>query len=307
MPWQHGSLAALCTQQGALGMKDQIGVADDAVAIEHVEGRVHEIAEDVAYLTTGIVNVVMCGLPGAGERRWLLVDTGLPGFARSIRRAVKQRFARGDDLGDMEPRPYAIIQTHGHFDHVGNLERFAERWNVPVFAHALERGYLDGTQSYPPPNPWAGGMMSLTSPLLPRGPVDVLDHLQTLPADGSIPGMPGWRWLHTPGHTPGHISLWRERDRLLIAGDAFITTRQESVYDALTKRTEIHGPPMYFTPDWTRARESVRMLANLEPELVITGHGKALQGPHMREALHELADYFDEIAVPTRGTELEHS
>lgn len=72
--------------------------------------------------------------------------------------------------------------------------------------------------------------MPLLVPLFPRRPIDVSRWLQRLPEDGSVPQMPGWRWIHTPGHTPGHISFWRERDRTIIAGDAFITTNQESAY-----------------------------------------------------------------------------
>lgn len=72
--------------------------------------------------------------------------------------------------------------------------------------------------------------MPLLAPLFPRRPIDVSRWLQRLPEDGSVPQMPGWRWIHTPGHTPGHISFWRERDRTIIAGDAFITTNQESAY-----------------------------------------------------------------------------
>ena len=116
-----------------------------------------------------------------------------------------------------------------------------------------------------------------------------------------IAEMPGWRWIHTPGHTPGHASLWRESDRTIVAGDAFITTRQESAYAVAVQRPELHGPPMYFTTDWEAARESVRRLASLEPELVITGHGRALQGAQMRAALHTLAREFDRLAVPERG------
>ena len=73
-------------------------------------------------------------------------------------------------------------------------------------------------------------MMPLLAPLFPRRPIDVSRWLQRLPEDGSVPQMPGWRWIHTPGHTPGHISFWRERDWTIIAGDAFITTNQESAY-----------------------------------------------------------------------------
>ena len=143
--------------------------------------------------------------------------------------------------------------------------------------------------------------MSLLSPLYPRGPVDVRRWLRGLPNDGSVPHMPGWRWIHTPGHTPGHVSLWREADRSLIAGDAFITTRQESAYAVAVQSPELHGPPAYFTTDWGEARTSVQKLSRLMPELVITGHGPAMRGESMREALELLASKFDRIAVPQRG------
>jgi glyoxylase-like metal-dependent hydrolase (beta-lactamase superfamily II) len=113
--------------------------------------------------------------------------------------------------------------------------------------------------------------------------------------------MPGWRWIHTPGHTPGHISLYRDSDRSLIAGDAFVTTRQESAISALTYKPEIHGPPAYFTPDWISARRSVEQLAALEPWRVATGHGPPLEGPEMLDDLKRLARGFDRLAVPARG------
>lgn len=148
--------------------------------------------------------------------------------------------------------------------------------------------------------------MPLLSPLFPRGPIDVSRWLQVLPVDGSVPGMPAWRWVHTPGHTPGHVSFWREADRTIIAGDAFITTRQESAYAVAVQTPEMHGPPMYFTPDWDSARTSVNALAALEPELVVTGHGRAMRGAEMRSALHLLARDFDQIAVPEQGRYVNH-
>ena len=53
-------------------------------------------------------------------------------------------------------------------------------------------------------------------------------------------------------------------------------------------QVEVHGPPMYFTTDWDSARESVRRLSALSPELVLTGHGRPLQGEAMRTALAAL-------------------
>jgi glyoxylase-like metal-dependent hydrolase (beta-lactamase superfamily II) len=252
------------------------------------------IAPDLAYRRLAIVNVVFVGAPGAGDRNWVLVDAGLYRTKALIKNAAADRFGE-------HARPSAIVLTHGHFDHVGVLEDLAQEWDVPVYAHALEAPYLDGRQSYPPPDPGVGGLMAATSPLYPRAPVNVGSRLQLLPESGEVPPLPGWTWIHTPGHAPGHVSLWRERDRALIAGDAFVTTAQESVYAALTQDVEMHGPPQYFTPDWIAARDSVRKLAALEPELAITGHGRPVHGAEMRAALHRLAREFDDIAVPKHG------
>lgn len=149
--------------------------------------------------------------------------------------------------------------------------------------------------------------MSALSRFYPRGPIDVSRWLLPLPDDGSVPGMAGWRWFHTPGHTVGHVSLFRDADRALIAGDAFITTNQESAYAVAVQRTEIHGPPRYYTTDWPAARESVERLAALDPELVATGHGRALRGAEMRLALHTLARDFDDLAVPEHGRYVAHA
>ena len=251
-----------------------------------------QIVADVAYRQLVIVNVMFVGLEGAGDGNWVLVDAGIAGSAKAIRSAAGARFGG-------HGRPACIIMTHAHFDHVGALETLANEWEVPVYSHHGEHPYLDGTRSYPPADPSVGGgLLARLSPLFPTSPVNVASQLYDLPCDPSVPFMPDWRWIHTPGHTPGHISLWRERDRVLIAGDAFITTRQESVYAAMTQSPEMHGPPMYFTPDWASAKASVRELAALAPEIVVTGHGAAMQGPEMRAALGALAERFDQVAVP---------
>jgi glyoxylase-like metal-dependent hydrolase (beta-lactamase superfamily II) len=269
--------------------------ADDPEIDRDNDDSTHQIADDLAYKRLAIVNVVFVGQSDADDRDWVLIDAGLPGFAGAIKRAAAARF--GEDS-----RPAAILMTHGHFDHVGSLETLADEWDVPIYAHLLEQPYLDGRSAYPPPDPTVGGgLMATTSPLFSSDPINVGRRLRLLPDDHSVPHMNGWRWIHTPGHTPGHVSFWREDDRSLIVGDAFVTTKQESLYAAIAQTPEMHGPPMYYTSDWDSARESVRTLAALEPELVVTGHGRAMQGPDMRRALHELARYFDEVARPTHG------
>ncbi|AWN43089.1 MBL fold metallo-hydrolase [Methylobacterium durans] len=269
------------------------GRADDPAADALRDDGTHEIAPDLAYRRLAIANVVFVG--AAGDRGWVLVDAGIPGSKRFIVSAAEARFGPG-------ARPAAIVLTHGHFDHVGALEDLAASWDAPVYAHALEHPYLDGSRSYPAPDPSVGGgLMARISPLYPTSPVDVGARLRALPADGSVPAMPGWRWIHTPGHTEGHVSFWREADRSLIAGDAFVTTAQESAYAVATQAPEVHGPPMYLTTDWAAARRSVRTLADLAPERAITGHGRPLAGPELRRGLNALAQDFDAVAVPARG------
>lgn len=275
-------------------MDKQIPLSENARADDGAHDGIHDVTADIGYQRLMLVNVAYYGLPNAGDRGWVLIDAGLPGTAPLIRGAADERFGKG-------ARPAAIVMTHGHFDHVGALERLAEEWDAPVYAHRLELPYLDGSASYPPPDPSVGGMMATLSPLFPRGPVDVRPRLFALPDDGSVPGMSGWRWIATPGHTEGHVSLWRESDRTLISGDAVITTRQESAYAVAMQSPEMHGPPQYFTPDWHAAHMSVRRLAALEPETIVAGHGRAFEGEAMRRALRELADRFQTVAVPKHG------
>lgn len=276
-------------------MSQQVRVGEHAV-VRDDGGRSHEIRPDLAYRRLGLVNVVFIG--AAGSRDWVLVDAGVRGTSTMIKNAAAERFG-----ANVPPR--AIVLTHGHFDHVGALDALLADWDVPVYAHPLEHPYLDGSTSYPPPDPSVGGgMMAALSGLFPRGPIDIRKWLRVIPENG-VPELPDWKWIHTPGHTEGHISLWNPATREMIAGDAFITTAQESAYAVATQRPELHGPPMYFTPDWASAHASVVKLAALEPQVVVTGHGPAMEGDEMLAALHVLASAFDQVAVPKHGRYVE--
>lgn len=76
----------------------------------------------------------------------------------------------------------------------------------------MEIPFLTGQQSYPEPDPTVeGGMVAKMSPLFPNEPIDLGNNVKALPTDGTVPHMPEFRWIHTPGHTPGHISLFEKR------------------------------------------------------------------------------------------------
>jgi glyoxylase-like metal-dependent hydrolase (beta-lactamase superfamily II) len=81
----------------------------------------------------------------------------------------------------------------------------------------------------------------------------------------------GFAVLDVPGHSPGHVALWRESDRALVLGDVL------NNMDVATGVRGLREPKRIFTPDPARNRESARRLAALEPALVCFGHGPPLR------------------------------
>lgn len=234
-------------------------------------------------------------IQGIANDRWVLVDAGLKWSASKVKEMSGYLFGEGSI-------PDAIILTHGHFDHVGSVVKLAEEWDVPVYAHHLEIPYLTGQSDYPPPDPTVeGGLMATMAFLYPNSPINIWKHVKVLPADGTIPVLPEWKYIHTPGHSPGHISLFRESDGVLIAGDAFVTTEQESLISVMFQTKKISGPPKYFTCNWADAQTSVNELIKLNPKTAATGHGKPMRGSELHEALKTLRENFDTKEIPAYG------
>ncbi|CEG27324.1 MBL fold metallo-hydrolase [Bacillus sp. B-jedd] len=253
-----------------------------------------QVTDDLYYFPIQIVNVIFYGRPGEGND-WVLIDAGMPRSGDNIIEEAEERYGKNNP-------PKALILTHGHFDHVGGITEIIEKWNMPVYAHQLELPFLKGEQDYKEPDPTVeGGLLAKISPYYPNEAITIEGHVQPLPPDGSVPYMEGWKWIHTPGHTQGHVSLYRESDGALIAGDAFVTVRQDSLYKVFTQQQEISGPPRYLTPDWEASRRSVEKLEALHPSIAITGHGRPMEGENLRENLRVLVEKFDEIAIPDYG------
>jgi glyoxylase-like metal-dependent hydrolase (beta-lactamase superfamily II) len=244
--------------------------------------QVEEITPGVVRLRTLIANVYMVGSPGGP---WVLVDTGTPGNAACIRSAAERHFGR-------EVRPEAILLTHGHYDHAGSAQPLAENWDVPIYAHRLERPYLSGKSSYPPKDVMVGGAFAFLSRFLPSPTVDVGARLRDLPEGGEVPGLVGWRWHFTPGHAPGHVAFFQRNESVLLAGDACITMDLDSVMGIVMQEPRISRPPAHFTYDWDKAQRSVELLADLRPTVLGTGHGEPMSGSAVASGLTELARNF---------------
>jgi glyoxylase-like metal-dependent hydrolase (beta-lactamase superfamily II) len=254
-----------------------------------------EVIPDILVMNFTIVTACLIGYPDNKTDKWVLVDTGLENSADFILQSAEKRFGKNS-------RPEAIILTHGHFDHVGSVIRLSKLWDVPVYIHQLEMPYITGKKDYPIADPTVDeGMVAKMSQTFPHTSIDISFHAVALPADGNVPGMPEWKWMHTPGHSEGHVSLFREKDHVLIVGDAFCTTKQESLLSVITHHEQISGPPKYLTTDWNASENSVRHLRDLRPSLAIPSHGEPMKGEELMKHLEMLVKDFDKIAKPKQG------
>ena len=248
---------------------------------------IKRIAPDVGWLPISFVNAYFIGEAG---RPWVLVDTGIPGRGSQIIAAAEGRFGAGS-------RPEAIVLTHGHFDHAGNALELAEHWDVPIYAHPLELPYLTGRSAYPPPDPTIGGAIGFLSRFMPSKPYDFGARIQPL-RDSKVPGLTDWRYIGTPGHSPGHISLFRESDRVLLAGDAFASMDMESWIGLISAKRTLARAGAPFNCDWAATRTSVQKLSDLRPDAVGCGHGKPYDSGPITLRLARFAARF---RPPRRG------
>ena len=208
-----------------------------------------------------------------------LVDTGLPGQLDIVRRLI-------EDAGVDFESVNRIILTHQDIDHIGGLPEIlrARRGEIEVLAHEEDRPYIEGDrplikvrrerltqmmESLPEPQRQQFERI-LSSP--PSGKVDrPLRDGEALPLHGGI------TVIHTPGHTPGHLSLFVERARLLIAGDELRVEGEKLV-----------GPSESATPDMESANASLAKLTEYDVDYVLCYHG-GLYGPDASEEIAKLS------------------
>jgi glyoxylase-like metal-dependent hydrolase (beta-lactamase superfamily II) len=173
----------------------------------------------------------------------VLVDAGTQAARRRIVRELRGR------------APAAHLVTHAHPDHFGSSHAVCEQLGLPLWAGDLDADAVEAGRPVTPPTRF-GELMGRTK--LAGHPV--ARRLREGDAVGA-----GFHVLDAPGHTPGHIALWREADRTLIAGDVFFNLPR------------LGAPPGFLTYDVARNRASMRRLAELRPALVLFGHGPPLR------------------------------
>jgi glyoxylase-like metal-dependent hydrolase (beta-lactamase superfamily II) len=203
-----------------------------------------------------------------------LVDTGLPGQEEFLAAALAEAHLTVADLT-------GIILTHQDIDHVGGLNALVQASGATVYAGRTEVPYIDGTRPprFATPEMLAQRpeMRAVAERFRPT-PVDVpLDDGMRLDLAGGV------RAIFTPGHTPGHLCLYLERTRTLIAGDALTASDGQ-----------LSGPNERATADMAEAARSVRKLAELEVATIVCYHGGVVRdaaAEQLRRVAAALASY----------------
>jgi glyoxylase-like metal-dependent hydrolase (beta-lactamase superfamily II) len=193
-----------------------------------------------------------------------LIDMGTPGNAEKILGAVTQ-------LGYGPKDVKRLIVTHADIDHVGSLKALKRATGAPIACHTVERALLAHPERRGPAKTPLGLAIRPLFALVQLMPAFRVEPI--LPDEMYVDGdkLPeGFTLIHTPGHTPGHISLLHAEKRFLIAGDAL--NRRGGVLAA---------PPPLFTPDVENAHRSIWKLWKKygeEYDTLVFGHGDPLQG-----------------------------
>jgi len=210
---------------------------------------VKELAPDVHQLSGFPPNAINVYLVGD-----VLIDAATRQAEKRIMRQLAGRTVTAHAL------------THAHPDHQGSSHAICERLGIPLWCGQGDIPAMETPGAIR--NPKAPGWLNhIQSRFWTGQPHPVARALH----EGD--DVAGFTVLETPGHAPGHVSFWRESDRVLIVGDVL------GNMNFITGIPGLNTPPDMFTPDPARNRESARRLAALEPALACFGHGAPLRDP----------------------------
>ncbi len=234
---------------------------------------------------------------------WALIDTGSAKCDRVIQDAA-------DSLFGANTPPIAILLTHDHPDHAGSALPLARTWGCLVYVHPDElplvtmdsSTYLSTVKQYA--NPLDLWIILPLLRVLPKRAREAMlrassfkDVASAFAPGTSVPTLPDWECIPTPGHTPGHVSFFRPSDRVLITGDAVLTVPVNSMWSFLLwgfgrPKQRLSGPPWYTTWSWRTAKTSVASFVGLEPRVLACGHGLPMSGNGTAHELRTFAHHF---------------
>ncbi|MBP7828179.1 MAG: MBL fold metallo-hydrolase [Verrucomicrobia bacterium] len=207
-----------------------------------------------------------CHLLADGPRS-VMIDTGLAGEAFFIRRLFRRLGLAPADL-------HAILLTHGHLDHAGNLAWLKAWTGAKVLAHPAEARHVAGTYPYTGITRW-GGRLEAAGRLVFRYRAADIDAFL---ADGQeLPFWGGLRVVHLPGHTTGHCGFYSAKHDLLFSGDMFA-----SYFLAA------HRPPAILNSAPEQFAASVEKVRQLNPRWIVPGHYDLLDGARHRRRFARL-------------------
>lgn len=174
------------------------------------------------------------------------------------------RWDRGRIFAEIEGRDLSLVAlTHVHPDHQGVAKDVCEARGIPLACHADDVDAMEGRR--PVQEAHAGNLFNRLIKRFWEGPPHEVERVL---GDGDE--VAGFRVVHAPGHARGEVIYFRESDRVAICGDVI---RHMSY---ATGRPMLAEPPEIFTYDPAENRRSIRKLAELEPALILPGHGPAV-------------------------------